>query len=69
MPKNFLDEFNKHLKNFALTERSLWIIDAMREKMSKESTKRDDKTRSYENGEQHIFLSPWKIIWMGQQRF
>ncbi len=36
MPKNFLDEFNKHLKNFALTERSLWIIDAMREKMSKE---------------------------------
>ena len=36
MPKNFLEELNKHLKNFALIDRSVWIIDAIREKMSKE---------------------------------
>lgn len=36
MPKDFLDDLNKHLKNFALTERSAWLIEAAREKMAKE---------------------------------
>jgi metal-responsive CopG/Arc/MetJ family transcriptional regulator len=36
MPSDFLTQLNKHLKNFALTDRSSWLIDAAREKMAKE---------------------------------
>jgi metal-responsive CopG/Arc/MetJ family transcriptional regulator len=36
MPLDFLTQLNKHLKNFALTDRSSWLIDAAREKMAKE---------------------------------
>ena len=36
MPVDFLEQLNKHLKNFALTDRSSWLIEASREKMAKE---------------------------------
>ena len=36
MPFDLLEQLNKHLKNFALTDRSSWLIEASREKMAKE---------------------------------
>lgn len=36
VPMDFLNQLNKHLKNFALTDRSSWLIEAAREKMAKE---------------------------------
>lgn len=36
IPKNILEELSKHLSNFALTERSSWILESIREKMAKE---------------------------------
>ena len=36
MPADFLNQLNKHLKNFALTDRSSWMLEASREKMGKE---------------------------------
>jgi metal-responsive CopG/Arc/MetJ family transcriptional regulator len=36
MPTAFLNELDKHLKNFALTDRSQWLIEAARERMAKE---------------------------------
>lgn len=36
VPKNLLEELKKHLSNFALTDRSSWIIEAIREKIAKE---------------------------------
>lgn len=34
--KNSLKELNAHLKNFALIDRSLWILGAIEEKMGRE---------------------------------
>ena len=45
MPKDFLDELNKHLKNFALTERSIWLMEAAREKMAKEKQMLTENTK------------------------
>ena len=36
MPADFLNQLNKHLRNFALTDRSSWMLEAAREKMAKE---------------------------------
>ena len=36
MPKQFLLDLDAHINNFALTDRSRWIIDAAKEKMAKE---------------------------------
>jgi metal-responsive CopG/Arc/MetJ family transcriptional regulator len=36
MPKSFLKNLDDHLANFALTDRSRWLIEAAREKMAKE---------------------------------
>lgn len=36
VPKQFLIELDNHINNFALTDRSRWIIDAAKEKMAKE---------------------------------
>ena len=35
-PKQFLKDLDGHLKNYALTDRSRWIIEAAKEKMAKE---------------------------------
>jgi|GEM_PF-2582231 len=32
----FIESLDKHLKNFALTDRSRWFVEAGREKMAKE---------------------------------
>ena len=36
VPKQFLNELDNHINNFALTDRSRWLIDAAKEKMAKE---------------------------------
>lgn len=36
MPSSFLKELDNHLKNFALTDRSQWLMEAAREMMAKE---------------------------------
>lgn len=36
MPKSFLKDLDLHLKNFALTDRSRWILDAAKEKLAQE---------------------------------
>ena len=36
IPKQFLLELDQHINNFALTDRSRWLIDAAKEKMGKE---------------------------------
>ena len=36
IPKSFLSDLDNHLKNFALTDRSRWILDAAKEKLSQE---------------------------------
>ncbi|MDC0865117.1 hypothetical protein OAP56_04145 [Rickettsiaceae bacterium] len=36
MPKQFLSELHCHVNNFALTDRSRWLIEAAKEKMAKE---------------------------------
>jgi metal-responsive CopG/Arc/MetJ family transcriptional regulator len=36
IPKSFLNDLDNHLKNFALTDRSRWILDAAKEKLSQE---------------------------------
>jgi metal-responsive CopG/Arc/MetJ family transcriptional regulator len=36
MPKSFLRDLDLHLKNFALTDRSRWILDAAKEKLAQE---------------------------------
>lgn len=36
VPKQFLSELDEHINNFALTDRSRWIIEAAKEKMAKE---------------------------------
>ncbi|MBP7190482.1 MAG: hypothetical protein KA998_04505 [Rickettsiaceae bacterium] len=36
VPKTFLKSLDDHLANFALTDRSRWLIEAAREKMAKE---------------------------------
>jgi metal-responsive CopG/Arc/MetJ family transcriptional regulator len=36
VPKQFLLELDNHVNNFALTDRSRWLIDAAKEKMAKE---------------------------------
>jgi len=36
MPKQFLSELDCHVNNFALTDRSRWLIEAAKEKMAKE---------------------------------
>ncbi len=35
-PKSLLRELDNHLKNFALTDRSRWILDAVRDKLARE---------------------------------
>lgn len=34
--KKFLNDIDKHLGNFALTDRSRWLLEAAREKMARE---------------------------------
>ena len=34
--KDFSDELTEHLKNFALTNRGQWIVEAAKERMAKE---------------------------------
>lgn len=34
--KQFLNDLNTHLKNYALTDRGRWMIEAAKEKMAKE---------------------------------
>lgn len=36
VPKQFLNELDEHINNFALTDRSRWLIEAAKEKMAKE---------------------------------
>jgi len=36
MPKSFLRDLDSHLKNFALTDRSRWLLDAAKEKLAQE---------------------------------
>jgi len=36
MPKSFLKDLDAHLKNFALTDRSRWILEAAKEKLAQE---------------------------------
>lgn len=36
VPKSFLNDLDNHLKNFALTDRSRWILEAAKEKLSQE---------------------------------
>lgn len=36
MPKSFLKDLDTHLKNFALTDRSRWILEASKEKLAQE---------------------------------
>ena len=36
IPKQFLSDLDMHINNFALTDRSRWLIDAAKEKMAKE---------------------------------
>ena len=36
VPKVFLKSLDEHIANFALTDRSRWLLDAAREKMAKE---------------------------------
>jgi metal-responsive CopG/Arc/MetJ family transcriptional regulator len=36
MPKSFLKDLDTHLQNFALTDRSRWILEAAKEKLSQE---------------------------------
>lgn len=36
VPKKFVSELDAHLSNFALTDRSKWIIEASKEKLAKE---------------------------------
>jgi metal-responsive CopG/Arc/MetJ family transcriptional regulator len=36
VPKKFLNELDKHLENFALTDRSRWVLEAAIEKMARE---------------------------------
>ena len=36
MPKSFLRDLEVHLKNFALTDRGRWILEAAKEKLAQE---------------------------------
>lgn len=36
IPKAFLKDLDLHLKNFALTDRSRWILEAAKEKLAQE---------------------------------
>lgn len=36
MPKSFLRDLDLHLKNFALTDRGRWLLEAAKEKMAQE---------------------------------
>ncbi len=36
VPKSFASDLEQHLKNYALTDKSRWMLDAAREKMAKE---------------------------------
>ena len=36
IPKSFLKDLDSHLKNFALTDRSRWLFEAAKEKLSQE---------------------------------
>ena len=36
VPKSFLRDLDTHLKNFALTDRSKWILEAAKEKIAQE---------------------------------
>lgn len=36
MPKPFIKDLDTHLKNFALTDRSRWILEATKEKLAQE---------------------------------
>jgi metal-responsive CopG/Arc/MetJ family transcriptional regulator len=36
MPKSFLRDLNSHLKNFALTDRGKWLLEAAKEKLAQE---------------------------------
>ena len=36
VPKSFLRDFDAHLKNFALTDRSKWLLEAAKEKIAQE---------------------------------
>lgn len=36
IPKSFLKDLDSHLKNFALTDRSRWFLEAAREKIARE---------------------------------
>lgn len=49
MPNTFLKNLDEHLKKFALTDRSRWLIDAAREKMAKEIQVISDMEEESEN--------------------
>ena len=36
VPKSFLRDLDAHLKNFALTDRSKWLLEAAKEKIAQE---------------------------------
>ena len=36
IPKSFLKDLGSHLKNFALTDRSRWLLEAAKEKLAQE---------------------------------
>jgi metal-responsive CopG/Arc/MetJ family transcriptional regulator len=36
VPKSFLRDLDSHLKNFALTDRSKWLLEAAKEKIAQE---------------------------------
>ena len=47
--KSFLSDLDNHLKNFALTDRSRWILDAAEEKLSQEKTQLHEMREENEN--------------------
>lgn len=51
MPIVFLKSLDEHLKKFALTDRSRWLIDAAREKMAKELQVMSEMEQERENEE------------------
>ena len=51
VPKSFSNDIDKHLQNFALTDRSRWLLEAAREKMAREKVMLSEIEEERENEE------------------
>jgi len=49
IPKLFLKDLDDHLTNFALTDRSRWILDAAKEKMAREKVMLSEREEEEED--------------------